>query len=237
MVDKDVVCRAKQLLKMIKRFAIEIARIGGHSEQSVGMLIIFITDITTFGISSLEERQRKKMEVWSSTGKRKPGKMKEKRRNLGPAISYCVAKYMRSFFAEFPVYVLKEERLINEILSDKISSASRHSKVSFVGLDCEWVNNDNGDSSDSGFKSPVALLQIATQSECILIQVCHLKSSIPSGLKHLLENKHILKFGVGIDEDCKRLRMFGIQVCGMVDLRYLVQRCHHKSDLIKFPER
>ena len=227
--------KIKILLTRMKRFALEVAKTGGHTEQGLCLFIIFVIDVATLGISCLEGRQQT---LEGKIDKKRESKRKQKseRINRGTAISYDVAAFIRSFYVQFPVYLLKEERLINEVMYDKILAKRNDNIVNFIGFDCEWVSRDNGVETSTHVNSPVALLQIATPSECILVQVSNLKS-IPDMLKNVLENKHILKFGVGIDEDCKRLRMFGIQVCGTVDLRYLIQRCHHKSDIIQFPER
>jgi len=49
---------------------------------------------------------------------------------------------------------------------------------------------------------------------------------LPQTVREILEDKSILKFGVGIKEDAKRLTgMFGVRVMGCVDLRHVVERC------------
>ena len=94
-------------------------------------------------------------------------------------------------------------------------------EMNFIGIDCEWVNR-KGQAN-----APVALLQIATPlCDCLLIRLCKMEGRMPQSVKDLLEDKNILKFGVGIQDDAKRLsRMFGIDVWGCVDLRHVVERC------------
>ena len=88
-------------------------------------------------------------------------------------------------------------------------------------MDCEWVNKKGHTNT------PVALLQIATPlSDCFLIRLCKMNGHLPQTVRDILEDKSILKFGVGIKEDAKRLTgMFGVQVMGCVDLRHVVERC------------
>lgn len=94
-------------------------------------------------------------------------------------------------------------------------------KMNFVGLDCEWVNKKGQKSA------PVALLQIATPlCDCFLIRLCKMGNHLPQTVRDILEDKNVLKFGVGIQDDAKKLSgMFGMAVLGCVDLRHVVQRC------------
>ena len=94
-------------------------------------------------------------------------------------------------------------------------------EMNFIGIDCEWVNR-KGQAN-----APVALLQIATPlCDCFLIRLCKMEGRMPQSVKGLLEDKNILKFGVGIQDDVKKLsRMFGFVVWGCVDLRHVVERC------------
>eukprot|EP00794_Sanderia_malayensis_P003755 gene3755-4277_t len=137
-------------------------------------------------------------------------------------------------FHKIPVYVLGEEEITNRVILEKILKQNR--EVKFLGFDCEWVNDG---SSDDPAKEPhpVALLQLCTLDDCLLIKICDLSTRIPNALKNVLEDRSILKFGVGVDEDCKRLRSLGINICGTVDIRFIVQRCQFKRDVIKHPER
>lgn len=100
--------------------------------------------------------------------------------------------------------------------------------LNFLGLDCEWVNEKGRDTH------PVALLQIATPlNDCFLIRLCQMKGTLPRILKEILEDRNILKFGVGIQDDAKKLnRTYGMNVSGCVDLRHVVLRCQSAKDHI-----
>lgn len=93
-----------------------------------------------------------------------------------------------------------------------------------VGFDCEWVQV-------RGRRRPVALLQLASCSGlCVLVRLSHMKSSLPLSLKEFLEDKAILKVGVGPLEDSNYLTAdYGLKVRGCVDLRYLVQQCQESE--------
>ena len=93
--------------------------------------------------------------------------------------------------------------------------------LNFLGIDCEWVNKKGQTNV------PVALLQIATPlSDCFLVRLSKMDGQLPETVREILEDKNVLKFGVGIMDDAKRLSgMFGINVFGCVDLRHVIQRC------------
>ncbi|XP_068690731.1 exonuclease 3'-5' domain-containing protein 2-like isoform X1 [Montipora foliosa] len=99
-------------------------------------------------------------------------------------------------------------------------------RMNYLGIDCEWVN------TKGQVNSPVALLQIATPiCDCFLVRLCKMEGQMPQILEEILQDKTILKFGVGIQDDVKRLSaMFGINVWGCVDLRHVVQRCQIGTD-------
>lgn len=87
----------------------------------------------------------------------------------------------------------------------------RKRAVRKVGLDCEWTND-----------SPVSLIQIATEDHVILFQVCRFRdeSSLPYELGSILTDQSLVKVGVNIEEDAKRLKDgFGILVKGWLDIR------------------
>ena len=98
-------------------------------------------------------------------------------------------------------------------------------KLNYIGIDCEWVNNEGQQNM------PVALLQIATPlCDCFLVRLCKMDGQMPQIVKEILEDKTVLKFGVGIQNDAKRLlEMFGIHVRGCVDLRHVAQRTQLKN--------
>lgn len=150
-------------------------------------------------------------------------------------MTVALFKVSRWFFAVFPqnlkgfwrrkvpkfaqVYVLQEAEECDRILQAYKNDYPL--PFNFLGLDCEWVN-------EKGIVShPVALLQIATPlNDCFLIRLCKMTGSFPTTLKEILEDKNILKFGVGIQDDAKKLNgTFGLNVSGCVDLRHVTLRC------------
>lgn len=123
------------------------------------------------------------------------------------------AAHVKSAFDKVKVFVISNEKLCNELVAQRML---RSSNVSFVGLDCEW---------DSTKKNGVALIQISSGNDCILYRSSKTNGVLPENLKKLLEDRKILKFGVAIQEDVRRLRSHGVQIKGFVDLRNLAQRC------------
>ena len=117
------------------------------------------------------------------------------------------------------VFVVDSVSSCDELLQSYRSSYPF--KLNFLGMDCEWVNKKGCTNT------PVALLQIATPlSDCFLVRLCKMDGQLPQTVREILEDKSILKFGVGIKEDAKRLTgMFGVQVMGCVDLRHVIERC------------
>lgn len=93
-----------------------------------------------------------------------------------------------------------------------------HFKLNYIGIDCEWANNEGQENM------PVALLQIATpMNDCFLVRLCKMSGQMPQTVKEILEDKDVVKFGVGIQDDVKRLELYGIHAQGCVDLRDVAQ--------------
>jgi hypothetical protein len=94
-------------------------------------------------------------------------------------------------------------------------------KVPFIGLDCEWVGNNS-----------TALLQLAVFSDsgtkCYLFRLQKFDDKIFELLNNILNENSIIKLGVGIDGDYKRLLAEGfvdVTKYSFLDLRFLaVQR-------------
>lgn len=122
-----------------------------------------------------------------------------------------IATHVKSVYENVKVYVVNNELLCNEVIERRMKNS-----VNFVGLDCEWNSNK---------KSGVALIQISSGSDCILYQLNQTSKELPESLKTLLEDRKILKFGVAIQEDVRRLRSHGVSVKGFVDLRNVADRC------------
>ncbi|KAG8179524.1 hypothetical protein JTE90_025753 [Oedothorax gibbosus] len=101
---------------------------------------------------------------------------------------------------------LYEAKIINEFINSKV-----------IGLDCEWVTVEDK-------RKPVSLLQLANKEGfCVLIRLsCMPEWSITALFSPLLENKFILKVGVGVYEDVNKLfNDYGLDVNNFLDLRYL----------------
>ena len=90
-------------------------------------------------------------------------------------------------------------------------------KTKVVGLDCEW-RSQNDRCYD------VALIQVATEHHVILFQVCRFENEYcpPRKLADILQDKNVIKVGVGIKEDAIRIHsqfQMSIDVASWVDLR------------------
>ena len=121
------------------------------------------------------------------------------------------------------VYVIEDASYCDKLLQGYFSKYPF--KMNYIGIDCEWV-------SKKGQKNtPVALLQMATPlCDCFLVRLCKMDGQMPQSVKEVLEDKTVFKFGVGIENDAKRLlQMFGIHAQGCVDLRHVVQRTQSKN--------
>eukprot|EP00128_Syssomonas_multiformis_P018439 Colp12_sorted_trinity150504_noHs@18039 len=83
-----------------------------------------------------------------------------------------------------------------------------------IGLDIEWKPSYNFNQRES----PVALIQLSNSEKCILMHVCYY-DRVPKALHQILEDPKILKVGVGVEEDARKLaRDFNFKVNGMVDV-------------------
>ena len=92
--------------------------------------------------------------------------------------------------------------------------AGDHSPL-VLGLDCEWPSEEPG----------VSVLQISSQSMCLLFRPSLLRPRrLPPSLFRLLEDPSIIKAGVGIEQDVRRLcDGFGVVPRGVLEVRALVQ--------------
>lgn len=72
-------------------------------------------------------------------------------------------------------------------------------------------------------QSPIALLQLAKEDQILLIQLSAM-NEFPERLREILEDPHIIKAGVGIMEDAKKLwRDHGVSLLGAVELSHLAR--------------
>jgi len=101
---------------------------------------------------------------------------------------------------------------ISDVILDDIK------RFPFIGLDTEWVNN-------RGIAGKVSLLQLATWSgHSVLVRLCTL-DKVPVSLRNILCDPQILKVGVAVVDDSKKLLVdHNLEVAGCVDLRHLAVR-------------
>jgi ribonuclease D len=120
------------------------------------------------------------------------------------------------------VIVFEDLAACNAKLCEEINNYSY--EIFLLGLDCEWVNQERQGESPT---SPVALLQLAfPNGTCFLIRLCKMEAKLPDKLRGMLEDRNVLKTGVGISEDIKKLNScYGLVMQGCVDLRHVALRC------------
>ncbi|KAI3622738.1 werner syndrome atp-dependent helicase-like [Moniliophthora roreri] len=98
-----------------------------------------------------------------------------------------------------------------------------------LGLDLEWKPTYVKGAPEN----PVSLLQLASKATAYLFHLSQIKA-FPERLRYILENPYILKTGVGIQGDVKKLHKdWGVSVVSCVDLS-LLARC---IDSTLFAER
>ncbi|CAI5515735.1 unnamed protein product [Closterium sp. Naga37s-1] len=130
----------------------------------------------------------------------------------------------QDIYARFPGKVVyRRERNGVEAAAKELYAAVKNGadgssgKVA-VGLDCEWKPTWG-----KGPENPCALLQLCANADvCYLF---HLKfTGVPETLRALLKDASVVKTGVGVTEDGRKLRKdFGVEVNGLVDCSPLAQ--------------
>jgi hypothetical protein len=112
-----------------------------------------------------------------------------------------------------------------------------------LGFDCEWPPHDKKSraaaqeqhASRGHGKNGCATLQLATRDVCVVVQLLHALGArtppddppapAPQELAELLASDDVLKVGVGVDEDARRLAAaWDLRCGGLVDLRVLAER-------------
>lgn len=91
-----------------------------------------------------------------------------------------------------------------------------------IGVDCEWYTP-----REKGAPvGPVALVQLAFHDGwCVLVRLNHFFPNLPRDLRDWLSDESVLKLGVGINEDARKLeRDYDVLVRGCCDLRHWVQQ-------------
>ncbi|XP_067936179.1 exonuclease 3'-5' domain-containing protein 2-like [Watersipora subatra] len=87
-----------------------------------------------------------------------------------------------------------------------------------IGMDCEWVTKGKK-------RKPVSMLQLSTLHCTALVRLHLFTLHIPGSLIALIEDKTILKVGVGVMDDRDKLFTdYLMSMFGCVDLRYVAGR-------------
>lgn len=121
-----------------------------------------------------------------------------------------------------PSLKYREKKKVHVIESPEIWEEFCHrilkQNIKVIGLDCEWVSHGKR-------ALPVSLLQVATpRGDCGLVRLSKM-SEVPESLHQIMQDRSILKVGVAVVDDGKKLgRDYGITVQGCVDLRYVLAR-------------
>lgn len=90
-----------------------------------------------------------------------------------------------------------------------------------VGFDIEWRPQFIS-KRDGGTENQTAVLQLGVDTSCLVLHIYHM-SELTSLLVSILRDENILKVGVGIEEDGKKLRRHRGLVCeGMTDIQTMV---------------
>ncbi len=122
---------------------------------------------------------------------------------------------MRILSAERPrrghhltVHVMPDD---GEGVLDKLLHRLLLTSGQLLGLDCEWQPQGRG-----GKQWPmVSVLQLSTETDCIIIRPAGAVSGtmhIPDCIRTVLEDPRVVKAGVGVAEDVRRLGYCGIRV-------------------------
>lgn len=118
----------------------------------------------------------------------------------------------------WPIYSWRERSTGTRLLyitecqqaNEAIESLSRGP----MGFDLEWRPNFVKGEAEN----PVALVQLANEDTILLVQVSNMRE-FPDKLRGMLEDRDIVKAGVGIQGDCYKLyRDWGISMRNCVDL-------------------
>jgi hypothetical protein len=92
---------------------------------------------------------------------------------------------------------------------------------SAVGFDIEWRPT-----FQRGEYNKTAIIQLATPSAALIIHIQRL-NRVPTLLREIFNSRNILKVGVGVKEDLKRLRTdYQIKSQGYNDIAHTAQRFH-----------
>jgi hypothetical protein len=107
------------------------------------------------------------------------------------------------------ITVVESEQQFKSIEAELISYLESNP---IVGFDCEWVG-----------EKKISLIQLATTDGwCVLVRLSK-TMVVPKGLYPILADPKVIKLGVAIQDDAKKLKdNFGLSVSGWFDLRHLI---------------
>ncbi|KAL9873118.1 exonuclease 3'-5' domain-containing protein 2-like isoform 1-T1 [Glossina fuscipes fuscipes] len=109
--------------------------------------------------------------------------------------------------------------------NDMVKTLKSHcSDYKILGFHCEWV-------TVKGKNRSVAMLQLCSpKAFCAIFRLWHMRR-IPKSLRAVLEDENIIKVGVDIVLDAKKLATdYGIKVVGAFDLRYMALMTRRKPE-------
>ncbi|MCJ1443174.1 MAG: hypothetical protein MMC23_003672 [Stictis urceolatum] len=197
-----------------------------------------------FLLSAALEHHGRKQVMLKANETSSPGPSSEKNTRITYSFSVEAAKPERKHFSDdtqispwsFKFYLNEKGEPPAVQTCNTLSSANgavaRFFGEQAIGLDLEWMMNAR---PLDGIKKNVSLIQIASESQIVLIHLSRFKGStvsehLPPNLKTLLENPNIMKTGVAIEGDCTRLqRTLGIQTKGMMELSHLYKLVKYSS--------
>ncbi|KAJ7102264.1 ribonuclease H-like domain-containing protein [Mycena belliarum] len=114
------------------------------------------------------------------------------------------------------IYVTDTEQADEELAKAFLNNSPGRDSC---GLDIEWKPNF----VKGQVENPVALLQLANIDTILLLHLCHM-SSFPKNLQTLLEDPNIVKAGVGIQGDAKKIyKDCSVNIRNCVDLSLLAR--------------
>ena len=119
-------------------------------------------------------------------------------------------------FPRIPVTLTFEEVKIDQWIESNLYPDGKKAEDS-IGLDIEWKPNFS-----KGGTNKASLLQLATSDSVLLVQLLQLQR-IPASLRDLLSSQTILKVGVAVFDDLKKLRVGSLahnKACLSACLRY-----------------
>lgn len=129
-------------------------------------------------------------------------------------------------FQGIPIRIVYDNKRCQHAIRDLMRT-----DPSFVGFDCEWAQSYGRPRGREQRK--ISLIQIATENMIILIRIKAIasKRAIPPNLLSFLRSRAIIKCGVGIEGDAKKLRNdYGIELNGYVDLNNVLVREYGARD-------